>query len=347
LVSAQITALTFKDRGVDIWTLAKDVTGNLSFTSVFTGNIVMFLDQSAPASSFVMNSSGDIGLGTNTPASKLHVVGSARIEGSELRVDNNADNDTTITIDSGSAAPQHSHFVLADRGFDQWLLCKPPDNTMFIQHVPDGGPSVTFRPNRILDLDLNTRFEQNNADPLELHNHSSRHDVGGADELDWNASLGSVLPALLSPAENGFPNTVQLGGNSIVNVAETPFVASTWTTLHQINLNFSGRTSSSKVFVIAQGNYVAKGGGGDTVTIEQRMRLDSGSGFNVFGLNSFNSTRRGTSGNEEYSCWNFFWLSVPAANVTIEVQAFELNANASWTDAMIIYTDIGESLAIS
>ena len=341
LASAQITNLVYLDRGNPAWTAGKNTSNNLYWQSNATGNTVMSMNKTATASSLVIDASGRVGIGTATPANKLHVLGSARIQGNDLRIDNNADADTTVTIDSGQAAAQHSHFVFADRGNEQWLLCKPPDNTLFLQYVPDGTPHVTFRPNHVVDLSAATRFEKNNADPMDIHAHSARHSIGGEDAIDWAANLQAANPSLFMPALNGFPNTVQLGGNSSSASGSTALV-NTFQTMHTINLNFAGRSSSSRVLIIGQGNYVADGD--DSVSIEQQMQLDSGGGFNTFGLSSFNSTRRG--GDEPFSCWNFFWLDVPAANCVVNIQAREASPSASWTQAMIIYTDIGESLAI-
>ena len=74
------------------------------------------------------------------------------------------------------------------------------------------------------------------------------------------------------------------------------------------------------------------------------MQMDSGGGYSTFGLSSFNSTRGG--GAEPLTCWNIFWLTVPAALVTIRLQAKELNAQVVWNQGMILHMDIGESLAI-
>ncbi|KKN51234.1 hypothetical protein LCGC14_0624640 [marine sediment metagenome] len=342
LASAQQTNLVFSDRGILAWTMTKNVAGNLAWTSNSTGNIVMFLHKDATASSILVAASGNVGIGTGAPSSKLHVAGSARIQGNELRVDNDADADTTVTIDSGQAVAQNSHFVLADRGNEQWLLAKPPDNTFFIQHVPDGTPHLTFRPGHVMDLNTATRFEKNNADPMDIHAHAARHDVGDADPIDWASNLNTVNPDLFRQARNMFPNTIQGGGNS-VSASTNNNLTSSFETLHSIVLDFSSRSNPSQVLIIGQGNYIADGD--STVTIEQAMQLDSGGGFSTFGIPSNNSTRRG--GDEHFSCWSFWWLTCPASVCTIRLRAREQNQDANWSRAMIIYTDIGESLAIS
>lgn len=341
LASAQQTNFVYLDRGNQVWTVGKDDANNLYWQSNTTGNVVMFLHGSAAASSILVNASGDVGIGTGAPSAKLHVAGNARIQGNDLRVDNDADADTTVTIDSGQAASQHSHFVFSDRGNEQWLMCKPPDNTLFIQHVPDGTPHVTFRPSHVVDLNTATRFEKNNADAMDLHAHAARHDVGGADAIDWDANLNAANPNLFRQAENTFPNTVQLGGSSIGPVNANN-LGSSFETLHSITLDFSLRANSSRVLIIGHGNY--RRTGGDTGSVGQRMQMDSGGGFSSFGIESFNSTRGGS--NEELSCYNFFWLTVPAAFVTIRLQGRELNSDIQRLQAMIVYTDIGESLAI-
>jgi hypothetical protein len=342
LASAQQTNIVFLDRGNPAWIFGKNMANSLSWQSNATGNIVMFLHRDATASSILVNAAGNVGIGTGAPATKLHVLGNARVEGNDFRVDNNADADTTITIDSGQAVSQHSHFVFADRGNAQWLLCKPPDNTLFLQNVPDGTPVATFRTGHVIDLNTATRFEKNNADPIDIHAHAARHDDGGADAIDWASNLNAVNPNLFRQALNTFPNTVQLGGNSISASTDNNLDGS-FETLHSIVLDFSSRSNSSRVFIIGQGNY--KPDGDSTVTIGQRMQLDSGGGFSTFGLESFNSTRRGNDG-DWFSAYSFFWLNMPAALCTIRIQARQINQDANWLQAMIIYTDIGESLAI-
>jgi hypothetical protein len=342
LASAQLTNFVYLDRGNPAFTFGKTVSNDLYWQSNATGNVIMTMDKSAAASSLVIDSAGNIGIGTGIPATRLHVVGNARIQGNDFRVDNDADADTTVTIDSGQAVAQHSHFVFADRGNEQWLMCKPPDNTFFIQHVPDGTPHLTFRAGHVMDLNTATRFEKNNADPMDIHAHAARHDDGGADAIDWASNLNAVNPDLFRQAGNTFPNTVQFGGNSIGPATNNNLTGS-YETLHSIVLDFSSRSNSSRVLVFGQGNYFADGD--STVSVQQRMQLDSGGGFSTFGLESYNSTRRGND-NDRLTCWNIFWLNMPAALCTIRIQASERNQDANWLQAMIIYTDIGESLAI-
>lgn len=342
LVSPQLTNLVYLDRGTPVFTTGKTVSNDLYWQSNATGNVIMTMHRSAAASSLVIDSVGNVGIGTGVPATKLHVFGNARIQGNDFRVDNDADADTTVTIDSGQSVSQHSHFVFADRGNEQWLLCKPPDNTFFIQHVPDGSPHLTFRSGHVMDLNTATRFEKNNADPMDLHAHAARHDDGGVDAIDWASNLNAVNPDLFRQALNTFPNTVQMGGNSI-SAGTDNALDGNWETMHSIVLDFSSRSNSSRVFVIGQGNY--RPANDSTISVGQRMQLDSGGGFSTFGMDSYAAMRRGNSG-DYFSAYSFFWLTCPAALCTIQIQAQERNSNVNWIQAMIIYTDIGESLAI-
>jgi hypothetical protein len=343
LAAPQPIDIVYEDRGTPEWRVGKNSANHLHWISQSTGNVIMTMDRAAAASSLIIDGTGNVGIGTALPATKLHVLGNARVTGSDFRVDNDADVDTTVTIDSGNAAAQHSHFVFADRGAEQWLVCKPPDNTLFIKHVPDPTPVLTFRPGNLIDLDTATRFEKNNADPMDIHAHAARHDDGGADPIDWAANLNAVNPDLFRQALNTFPNTVQLGGNSVNNVVSNRLSAAVaGETLHTINLNFAGRLNSSRVLIFAQGNYI--GVGDSTTSSEQWLEVDSGLGFVETGLRSSNSTRRG--GNEMFSTLSVFWLNLPAADNFIRLQGRETNQTVNWDAAMIIYTDIGESLAI-
>ncbi len=338
VLDAQFSDINHIDRGTLIWRVGKDNSNNLRWTSESTGNTIMRMHQTAAASSIVIDSVGNVGIGTGAPSSKLHVAGSARIQGNSLRVDNDADADTTVTIDSGQASAQNSHFVLSDRGNEQWLLAKPPDNTFFIQHVPDGTPHLTFRPGHVMDLNTATRFEKNNADPMDIHGHSGRHDIGGSDPLNWLDSMSQTT----RPLFNGIPGVLNSGQSKSSAVVDLPLVTGVWTTIHSLVLDFSFRsTPSSKVYVIAQGNYEAVAGTTQTA-LQQRLLMD-GVDQGMWAFNGF-TTGAGGSG---LSAYNHFWLDVSnLAPVTISMQALERNDGINFNQAMITYLDFSETLAV-
>lgn len=183
LTASTATDIVYLDRGTPEWRVGKNSANDLHWISQSTGNVIMQMSRTADASSLVIDAAGNVGIGTALPAAKLHVLGNTRVTGFDFRVDNDFDADTTVTIDSGQSAAQHSHFVFADRGNEQWLLCKPPDNTLFIRHVPDPTQLLTFRPGYLIDLDTSTRFQKASADSMDIHVHAARHAPGGADPL--------------------------------------------------------------------------------------------------------------------------------------------------------------------
>jgi hypothetical protein len=187
------------DRGTSLWTFGKAATGSLVWVATATGNTVMSMHQSAASSSLIIDSSGNVGIGTSSPAVKLHVQGSARITGNELRVDNNADTDSSITIDSGLAAAQNVFLVFADRGVDKWILAKPSDNTLTTQYVGDAAPLQTYRSGQVIDLHANTRFKKTNADAMDIHVHAPRHAENGADPVPLTYLRGYIDGLITSP----------------------------------------------------------------------------------------------------------------------------------------------------
>jgi len=333
--TAQQSMIDFADRGTPVWRVGKSSAGVFSISNQVTGNTPITVQGNAPTSSLFIQGSGNVGIGTNSPAQRLHVIGGARVQGDELRVDNNADNDTTLTLDSGFSAPQHSHMVFSDRGFDQWLLCKPPDNSFFLQHVPDGGPSITFRPNRKVDLDPNTRFQKNSADDMDIHAHASRHDIGGADALNWASQVSSVL------STDGTPRVVN--GFVLQSTTSNLLLSSSFSTVFSINFNnlvSRPNLTTSTILILIQGNYQADADG--AWSYEQRIRLNpTGSALTlgVLGAGAGNKDALATQ-NDSSIC---FWMGSLDNNQSheIAIQAREIDPGVQFNEGQILVVDFG------
>jgi hypothetical protein len=182
----------------------------------------MILNKTAAASTIVANADSNVGIGTASPATKLHVLGSARIEGNDFRVDNNADANTTVTIDSGGSLPQASRFVFADRGDDKWRIIKDSIDELSITKVGDS-PLMTFKVGNVTDLD--TEFTKANTDGMDIHAHAARHEPGGADPISGLGGGGGSPSELQGLLIYGNPFTVALiptvGGSIVVNIDGT------------------------------------------------------------------------------------------------------------------------------
>jgi len=236
LSTAQNTQLVLSDRGTPIWRISKNASGSLAFLSENAGGKAVVILSSAvgvPASSIVVDAIGNVGIGTASPGNKLHVLGSARIEGSELRVDNNADADATFTVDSGQTSAFNSQIAFADRGFDQWVVRKDALNELFIQRVSDT-PIMRFKAGNIIDLD--TDFTKAGADPMDIHAHAARHGAGGADPIS------GVISQALRVADTT-PVTLPSTGMAFVTALTLPF-------------DFTGRSGNSTILLWAAVQFV-------------------------------------------------------------------------------------------
>jgi len=319
----QNTQLSFLDRGVPVWVLRKDTSNSLAAIASGTGNAVMILSNTAAASSLVVDSSGNVGLGTATPATKLHVLGSARIEGSDLRVDNNSDNDTTVTIDSGLVLPQHSHFVFADRGTDNWLICKDDLNELFIQKVADPTPVMTFKAGNIIDLD--TAFTKASTDSMDIHDHSARHEPGGADAITYR-QVGPFVGQRTS-----FPLTID--------------IQDTYTDIFDLNLDFTGRAGNT--ILLIQWQIELEGIDNDIFTAECRMVQIDGSGTNQQGLTSWITGDQGTEGptsEEKETAIGFFYVTAPNEPVTWRLQARDRNRDTEAAFGFFLFMELDVTL---
>jgi hypothetical protein len=311
--AAQATQLVFSDRGTPIWRISKGTTDTLSIVGAQSGASILIFDKNAPTSAFVLDSAGNIGLGTASPAVKLHVLGSARVEGPELRVDSNANNDTTVTIDSGQTIPQDSHLVFADQGTDVWQVNKDAANDLNIRRISDPTPHFVFRSGNLTDL--STQFTKSALDPMDMHAHAARHWVGGSDPL------------------GGAAQTV---GNDRGNSSFTGLISS-WVTYHTTTLDFTGRSGPSAVLVWGQGRYLSSGD--STGTFEQRLVFD---GVQQ-GLAAGNTANQ--SG-EEMSAGILVWMELPAAVNLIELQAREMNRSVDFRQGTINWLDLGETISM-
>jgi hypothetical protein len=296
----------------------------LTAIAASSGNAVMILSGSAAASTIVADSASNVGIGTATPATKLHVLGNARIEGNDLRVDNNADADTTVTIDSGNTTPQSSNFVFASKGIDKWLVSKDASDELFIKKVTDSTPTLTFKGGNVIDLD--TTFTKADADALDIHAHAARHELGGADPLDLTGLVGSIRSAgtLVGPA-----------------VSFRPSADPSWSNVSTHTLDFSARSLTSAVLLVATVHCECDSG--ESVIVATRILLNG----TPIGNGAGNGCRRSDSPDPPFNVIEVLFYSLPALNNTITLQAQEHNSVARITLGELTFVDLGENFTLS
>lgn len=330
--TSQDSRIDFQDRSTTIWSLGNNSVNTFSLNGAVPGNVPLIIQNGAPTASLNIKSSGNVGLGTLSPSRKLHVIGSARINGDSLRVDNNADNDTTITIDSGLFASQNSHLVFSDRGFDQWFIGKNQDNNLFLQRVLDGGPMLTFRPNRRIDLDPNTRFQKAASDDMDIHAHAARHSPGGADPIDFSGAqqIGSI------------------GQNSVESLNIE--IEDDWTDLtgtgvglgQDLTFDFSGR-SGNTIIKIEYFVTIVEPGFFDIFTAEVRMVQIDSFGTNKQGpslLGNGTSNNEGPQNIEGVTISGSRYVIAPPETVTFRLQARESNRDSVCSMTSFVFMEL-------
>lgn len=123
------TFLTISDTGSFNYTL--DATDNPGFTisNLGTSNSFVVEDQSTDSTPFVIDASGNVGIGTNAPSTNLHVVGGARITNLASCYRISTDANGNLVCSSGPSDLQQSIVY---------------DTADTLTNIPTGGAQVTL-----------------------------------------------------------------------------------------------------------------------------------------------------------------------------------------------------------
>ena len=92
------------------------------------------IEEGSRSNQLYLDSSGDVGIGTNVPGVKLDVNGDILSRG-EIVADNNTDTSNAIIVDSGSGSAQESRFELSDRGTAKWVWVKTASNNILLRDI--------------------------------------------------------------------------------------------------------------------------------------------------------------------------------------------------------------------
>jgi len=129
-----------RDRGNTQWSLGKSSSNNFVISNS-NGKETIVVEQGGllGINQLYLDSGGFVGIGTASPAAKLHVNGDGLFQG-EVEARNNADASNNVIIDSGDATSQQSGVEFSDRGTVRFTLAKTSLNEFVIY---DNG-SATF-----------------------------------------------------------------------------------------------------------------------------------------------------------------------------------------------------------
>lgn len=98
-------------------------------------------------SSFVINpATGNVGLGTASPLEKIHVAGNY------ILIDNNANADGGLIVDTGFNADQNSQLVLRGQNVDYWSLRKNSTNQFSIYNLVSNSSALTVSANNNIGI---------------------------------------------------------------------------------------------------------------------------------------------------------------------------------------------------
>ncbi len=129
--AAQIASIIFQDRDSTKWTIQKN-DSNIFEIVEGGGASVIVVEEGSRSNQLYLDSSGDVGIGTASPGTKLDVNGDILARG-EIVADNNADTGNAVIVDSGSGSAQESSFELSDRGTTKWVWVKTASNNILLR----------------------------------------------------------------------------------------------------------------------------------------------------------------------------------------------------------------------
>ncbi|NQZ84351.1 MAG: hypothetical protein HRU03_01415 [Nanoarchaeales archaeon] len=112
LVNSQ---LNFKSLNVNYWSIGKTATSN-----------DFIINKEGSTNTFTILSNENIGIGTNAPTEKLHVIGNT------ILLETNTDSSSFLKLNSGATTSQSSGIELLDRGISMWTIGKDSSNTFRI-----------------------------------------------------------------------------------------------------------------------------------------------------------------------------------------------------------------------
>lgn len=266
LTTTQLANFAFQDQGNGQWTIGKDTSNNFAITDLIGGVTPFTIQQSVTGdtgASIVIESTGDVGIGTGSPAYKLDVNGDIQARGGDIISDPQSGNAnaTVVARARGTGTPL---FRMASNGqAQQWRTDVAANSWRVVDEITATAPIVveSGTPTALLYLDssVNGRVGIRTAAPT-----TDLHVVGSgimsalalgttpSDLALINASHQKDTPIVLNRTGGGSPQYIdfQTGGFTAARIGVNASAGISMYSLFGVNEFFRAGNSLADSIVV-------------------------------------------------------------------------------------------------